>query len=87
MSNLFPDTTTEAEAVLVDLIRQAPPWRRLDLVWQLNATVRALAESGLRQRYPQDPPEKIQRRLANLLLGEELALRVYGPLEDFADAS
>ena len=42
--------------------------------------------SGLRSRHPDDPPEMIDRRLAGLLLGEELARRVYGPLEGDGDA-
>jgi hypothetical protein len=37
--------------------------------------------SGLRQRYPQATPEEL-RRLADLLLGPELAARAYGPLPE-----
>jgi hypothetical protein len=80
MSVLFPDTAPEAEQVLIDLLRQAPPWRKLDMVSQLNAAARTLALTGLRQRYPQATPQELQRRLADLLLGPELAARVYGPL-------
>ncbi len=78
---LFPDTRPEAEAVLIELLRQAPPWRKLHMVGQLNQTVRTLALSGLRQRHPQADPQELRRRLADLLLGPELAARVYGPLE------
>jgi hypothetical protein len=39
-----------------------------------------LALAGLRQRFPQEDDERIRRRLADLLLGEEMALKVYGPL-------
>ncbi len=78
---LFPDTSPEAEAVLIELLRQAPPWRKLHMVSQLNQTVRTLALSGLRQRYPEATSQELRRRLADLLLGPELAARVYGPLE------
>ena len=44
----------------------------------MNATVRALALSGLRTRHPEDPPEIIQRRLADLILGAAVAQQVYG---------
>ena len=74
------DTHPEAEKVQLELLRQAPPWRKLALVGQMNATVRLLAAQGLRQRYPQADESEIRRRLAGLLLGEELAARVYGPL-------
>ena len=79
-AHLFPDTRPEAEAVLIGLLRQAPPWRKLHMVGQLNQTVRTLALSGLRARHPDAPPQELRRRLADLLLGPDLAARVYGPL-------
>ena len=79
MSVLFPDTRPEAETVLIDLLRQAPAWRKLYMVGQINKTVRELALSGLRLRYPQAAPEELRRRLADLLLGPELARKAYGP--------
>ncbi len=81
MLSLFSDTRPEAEAVLIGLLRQAPPWRKLHMVSQLNRTVRTLALAGLRQRYPQATPQELRRRLADLLLGPDLACRAYGPLE------
>ena len=87
-AHLFPDTRPEAEAVLIGLLRQAPPWRKLHMVGQLNQTVRTLALSGLRARHPQAAPQELRRRLADLLLGPDLAALVYGPLEvqESADA-
>lgn len=79
MTNLFSDTSPEAENILIGLLRQAVSWRKLEMVDQLNQSVKLLALSGLRQRFPQDSDERIHRRLADLLLGEQLALRVYGP--------
>ena len=76
---LFADTRPEAEAVLIELLRQAPAWRKMQMVDQLNQTVRLLALSGLRTRYPTATPQTL-RRLADLLLGPDLAARVYGPL-------
>ena len=80
MSKLFPDTSPEAEAVLINLLRQAPPWRKLEMVNRLNASMHTLLISGLRQRHPQASEEHIRRRLADLLLGPKLAQEVYGPL-------
>jgi hypothetical protein len=40
-----------------------------------------LAMAGLRRRYPNADNEEIRRRLADLLLGEELAHKVYGKPE------
>jgi hypothetical protein len=81
MSTLFPDTHPEAEKVLIELLRQTPPWRKMEMVGQMNETVKTLMMSGLRSRYPDEPPEKLRRRLADLLLGPELAAKAYGPLE------
>lgn len=80
MSTLFPDTHPAAEAVLVDLLRQAPPWRKLEMVEQLNQAVKLLMMAGLHQRYPNDDEALLRRRMADHLLGEALALKVYGPI-------
>lgn len=88
MTTLSPDTLPEAEAVQIALLRRTPAWRKLELVGQLNAAVRTLLLSGLQQRHPQATPEQLRRLLANLVLGSELAARVYGARpEDLRDAS
>ena len=48
----------------------------------INRTARLLALVGLRRRYPDDLPEQLRRRLADLLLGPELAAKAYGPGPD-----
>ncbi len=80
MSVLFPDTRPEAEAVLIDLLRKAPPWRKLEMIDQLNQSVKLLAFTGLKDRYPDENETQLRRRLAGLLLGEDLARKAYGPL-------
>ena len=82
MSNLFPDTRPEAEAVLTRLLREAPAWRKLAMVGQMNEAVKTMMSSGLRERFPKDTPQMLQRHMADLLLGTELALKVYGPLPE-----
>ena len=81
MTNLFPDTSPAAQQVLIDLLRPLPAWRKLRMVADMNATMRVLALVGLRERYPEAGPEELRRRLADLLLGEELAAKAYGPLD------
>lgn len=82
MIPLSPDTSLDAERVQLLLLRRAPAWRKMELVTQLNQTVRTLMLEGLRQRYPNASPRELQRRLADLLLGAELAARIYGPLAE-----
>ena len=68
------------EALQIQLWRQANPTRKMDMVAQLNATVKTLALAGLRSRFPKAREVELRRRLADLLLGEELARKVYGEL-------
>ena len=82
MSVLFPDTRPEAEAILIDLLRKAPSWRKLEMVAQMNEAVKTMMLSGLKLRFPKDSPALLHRRMADLLLGSELASQVYGPLRE-----
>ncbi|MCC6443200.1 MAG: hypothetical protein IT210_07060 [Armatimonadetes bacterium] len=78
MADLHSDTRPEAERALLNLLRQAPAWRRLAKVGSLNRTVRGLALSGLRERYPAASPSGLRSRLAALLLGEAAASLLNG---------
>jgi hypothetical protein len=66
------------EALQVELLRQASPTRKMNMLAQLNAAARLLVLTGLRAQYPQATEAELHRRLADLLLGEELARKVYG---------
>ena len=79
------DTHPEAERVLIALLREAPPWRKFELMMGLNQWVRALAMNGLRQRHPEAGDAELRRRLAGLLYGEELAEKAYGLLPPSGD--
>lgn len=79
---LSPDTDPEAERVQIEIFRNMPAWRKMQLVEDANQTARQLALAGLRQRHPEAGPEELRRRLMGLFLGEELATEVYGPLPE-----
>jgi hypothetical protein len=74
------DTTPEAEAVLFKLWRDTPGWRKLEMMEGLNHTARQLAVMGLRQRFPDADTEELRRRLASIILGEDMAANVYGSI-------
>ena len=80
MRTLYSDTNPKTERVQIELLRRAPAWRKIQMVSQLNETVRTLALSGLRQRHPDASPQVLRRLLADLMLGESLAEKVYGPI-------
>lgn len=79
------DTHPEIARRQIEHLRQMPAWRKLELVADMTETVKSLALAGLRQRYPNDTPAQQRRRLADLLLDPELALKAYGPLPTLAE--
>jgi hypothetical protein len=80
MVTLSADTPPQIEQMQIEGLRQMPVWRKLALVAEMNRAVRELALAGLCQRHPHDAPAQHHRRLADLILGPELATRVYGPM-------
>ena len=77
MSTLYSDTNPKVEQLQIELIRRMPAWKKCALLDDLNETVRLFAVSGIKQRHPEAPPEKTRRMLAELMLGSELASKVY----------
>lgn len=77
MSALSADTDPRIEKIQIELLRKATPQRKFQMVAQMNYTVRAFMVAGLKQRNPQASPENLRRLLADLLLGEELARKVF----------
>jgi hypothetical protein len=84
MSAWYSDTHPKMEALQIQILRQATSAQKLNILVELNASARILAVIGLRSQYPQASENEIQRRLARLLLGEEMACKVYGDLSDVA---
>jgi hypothetical protein len=80
MGRLFADTTQAIEDEFISRLNQVPPWRKLEMVAQLNTAVREMIMAGLHRRYPDDSPEKLHRWLAEALLGPELAHPIYNYL-------
>jgi hypothetical protein len=72
------DTDPEAQRVHLELMRSAPPWRKVEIMEDLNRALRLLILAELRRLLPEAPEDEIVRRLADRLLGEELAARAYG---------
>ena len=77
MSVLSSDTHPKMEALQIEILRRMPAWKKISVVDGLNETVKTLAVSGIKQRHPNAAPEQIQRMLADLMLGPELARKVY----------
>ena len=67
------DTNSEAEELQLELLRAAPPWRKLEMAFALNRTLQGLIAANV-----SGSPSEIQRALAERWLGAELAKRAYG---------
>jgi len=81
MATLSADTNPKAEQVQIELLRRTPAWCKIQIIAQLNETVKLLALSGLCQRHPDVSEEQLHRMLADLILGEARAAQVYGPIK------
>jgi hypothetical protein len=76
---MISDTHPDMERLQIDLLRQAPAWRRAEMLGEMYETMKQLALSGLRARHPEADERELRRRLADLLLPADLAVRAYGP--------
>jgi len=75
---MLSDTDPEAERILIELARVTPAWKKCEQIVAAIKTERELAMAGLRRRYPHADKDELRRRLAALVLGRDIAMRVYG---------
>lgn len=62
----------------MELLRQAPVWKRLQMVDQMHETLRLLTIADLRRCYPNADENEIKRRLAARLLSRADVMAAYG---------
>jgi len=74
------DTSVEAAEIQSRLLGAMPPSRKISLVEDANRMARRLALAGIKLRFPAASTEQSVRLLMDLILGDELAAKVYGPL-------
>jgi hypothetical protein len=78
MNSYRTDTHPETEVLQFKLLQQVSALRKMEMLAELNASARTLTLVGLRAQYPQAQEQELHRKLADLLLGERLAFKVYG---------
>jgi hypothetical protein len=59
-------------------LRKKSAAEKMRMVNQLNTRMKNAVLCGLRQRHPEMKEQQLRRKLADILLGEELATKVYG---------
>lgn len=78
MNDLYTDTDPQVERVLTGLLRDAPEWRRIEIMCGMIETLQQLVFSGVRQRHPHASETEVRSLVADILLGPEVAEKVYG---------
>jgi hypothetical protein len=76
-ATLSHDTSRHVEDIQVELWRKMSPLAKARAVSALSSSVIQLSIAGLRQRFPGATDLECRLRLARLILGHELARRVY----------
>jgi hypothetical protein len=77
-----PDTSFDAERVLVRRYRAMSPAEKLRIFRQLSRTTQELALAGLRRRFPQASTRELQLRLAATRLDRETLRAAFGWSDD-----
>lgn len=78
---LMSDTHPTMDDYQIRGLRDAPVWRRLELAGQMYESMKVLMLAGIQKRYPGSDQAEHHRLLADLILGAELAEKIYGPFE------
>jgi hypothetical protein len=73
------DTSEAAAGIQIEVLRAMPAARKIALVEDANRTARRLAMAGIALRFPEASREERVRLLMDIVLGADLAERVYGP--------
>jgi hypothetical protein len=82
MPSTISDTHPDVTRIQASISCSMPSWRRFRLVNDLIVSGRKLALAGLCERFPKASAKELHRRLATLVLGPEIANKVYGPEPD-----
>jgi hypothetical protein len=72
------DTSPEAWQVFLEAHRRLSPGEKLRRTLTMSDEIRELAIQGLRRSYPDAGEREIYLRTARLVLGRDLASRVFG---------
>ena len=74
---LASDTSADVERLQIEGWRQMSAVEKANLVRSLTAAALEMTLAGIRHRHPDESPDAHRRRLADILLGPELARRAF----------
>lgn len=73
------DTTAEALAVQLRILRRLGPAGRLAMTFELSDNLRSLVAAGVRHRHPDWDETRVKHEMFRLIYGDRLYNEVYGP--------
>ena len=76
------DTSLEAEAVLIRLLRAKPAWERLGDAISASNRVAEQCKNAIQRQHPKISKEEIELRFIKLNYGSEVAAEVRAHLSD-----
>ena len=71
------DTSPEAHAVHLQLLRAMSPERRIKLVFEVSDTLGALAADGIKSRHPEYDDDQVTWALRRQRLGDDLFCKAW----------
>jgi hypothetical protein len=72
------DTSPEAWAVYIGLIRRMSPAERMAIATSMMESGNHTAEAGVRRRFPEADDREVFLRRVQLMIGKELFRKAYG---------
>jgi hypothetical protein len=74
---MFEDTTSDALAVQIRVLRSLGIAGRAAMTFELSDNMRAMVEAGVRYRHPEWDEQAVKRDVLRLMIGDELYREVF----------
>lgn len=74
---LFDDTQPTVEKVYVQMLSEAPTFKKVEMVDRLHQTGIDMVRAGVQRRHPNASPQETRWHVARLLHGKTIADRVF----------
>jgi hypothetical protein len=75
---MLDDTTSEALAVQLRILRRLSPADRLAVMFELSDNMRSLVAAGVRHRHPDWDDRTVEREVVRLMIGDALFRQACG---------
>jgi len=75
---MLDDTTAEAMAVQLQVLRRMGPAGRLAMTFELSDNLRSLVAAGIRYRHPQWDAQAVEQETIRVMIGDPLFRRACG---------